>query len=118
MQLLCLLCLTEVPPQHTCSCGNAALLYDEHGHMNIYVDEITTTRQAEVYGTKVVLDEPFDTSLYADITPLNVPHSFTPMYKDPFAPKKVSPFDTKLIHDLTKFKHKTSDGNETIRRRI
>ena len=115
MTLICLMCLTTATP--TCMCGNAATITDIDGHLHIYVEEIKSTRLANVYYLNGVetyreLLQPFDTQMYVPYTALNSSYlNFQPYAKKNDHVRNSPIGDKKLMDALLKYRHSTASHN-------
>ena len=115
-EVICLLCMTTCVP--ICSCGNVATIRDPDGDLHIYVEQIKTTRLANIYYLNGVetyreLLDPFDTALYVDYMPVKNSYlnfqPYTP--KNNYVRRYHDKFDTRLINLLDKYKHTTASPN-------
>ncbi len=116
MSLICLLCYGIASP--TCECGNCAALTDIDGTINIYVNDIRTTRLASVHylhGEEAHREyaQAFDTMTYIDYSHIRSTHlnfqPYTP--KNDYVRTTIDTFDRKLMEYLDKYEHsRASEG--------
>lgn len=121
--ILCKMCYDILITTSECKCKNIAIIIDDDTHMNLYVDDIHTAQQAILYlhnGKEIhrELLSPFAEAIYVNYAPIkHTPLNFKPYAaKNDYKRKTKTKYNTRLIDALTRFKHKTSDGNETFLR--
>ena len=102
--VLCKLCGEVCQDRNLCSCKNVGVITDADEHINLYVDDITTTQRVRAYSAddKLVTYEllkPFDEAVHVEYE----------FYNIPFTVKNIIPvaevlYDSKLVKLLKKEK--------------